>query len=277
MQRSLSRSRSSWPGRRSRRAPYAIEAPRAASRTSAARSTACPSARASRCSTGIADEHDHRRRLHRPPRRRLPDARRAPQRRAHRPARLRARRGTASASAKRPRRGDRARARACSTPTSRRACTPPSATDLAAAIADHQASARDRRGAARPQPRARRSAGMARPSGGWTTRARAARVEDERETASSVLARLERPPPGARRSISGTTQPGESLEQQRTRLGDVRRPDHLLGAGPGSLTKSVIGVSTNAGAQRGGLDARRLPSSLFIACVKPMTACFVAQ
>ena len=42
------------------------------------------------------------------------------------------------------------------------------------------------------------------------------------------------------------------------------------------LTKSVIGVSTKPGHERAVDLMPSFASSLFIACVKPMTACLVA-
>ncbi len=50
----------------------------------------------------------------------------------------------------------------------------------------------------------------------------------------------------------------------------------IVSAGTCSLTKSVIGVSTKPG-QSAVFLIPALPSSLFIACVKPTTPCLVAE
>ena len=68
---------------------------------------------------------------------------------------------------------------------------------------------------------------------------------------------------GRWKTISGTTQAGESLQQEAHRLADVRRAGSSPRPGPCSLTNSVIVGVDEARAERDGLDAlaRRAPCS----------------
>ena len=99
-----------------------------------------------------------------------------------------------------------------------------------------------------PRTSARRRADGARGRRGVRLLARAAgQAAAQPAPRASAASRRSCPPPGSSKTISGTTQPGLSDEQHPHRGDDVRRLDHLLGRDLRRLTKSVIGVSTNAG------------------------------
>src|SRR3954451_14629467 len=81
--------------------------------------------------------------------------------------------------------------------------------------------------------------------------------------------------PGRWKKISGTTQFGESLRMKRTASASSR-VEIISSAATCSLMKSLIGVSTHAGASATDLTPC-LPSSSFMASVKAIRPAFVAE
>jgi hypothetical protein len=103
---------------------------------------------------------------------------------------------------------------------------------------------------------------------------RAGQVDPTGEIRARRLRRY-RPSPGRTNMISGTTHAGETRSRKRT--DSAMSSGRIISeAGTCSLTKSVIGVSTNAGHSAVDLIPSAL-NSLFIASVQPTTPCFVAE